>query len=408
MADKAYQITFSGNAVENDFYAAVVSLTVEENPAAPSIFRLQIATTLQDDGSWSYLDDQRFALFTPVSIKIGFISGGGLAAALGSLLGGSDSNDSMEPIFDGYITNVDLSLGTAPASTFINLSGMDTSVLMSLEEKIATWPDMADSDIAQEIMSQYGVQTQADTTATVHQENDTTIVQRASDIQFVRDLAQRNGFEFYFETDKTSGKVAAYFQAPQLSGTPQKDLAIQFGDQSNLRNFSARLTGQRPLNVKSEQMDVKANNPNTAQVSDTQLDKLGANDANSLIGGPLDSLVTPKDAQAQMLVLGPPTSDSTELRTIAQAVRDEAGWFITANGEINSDAYQAVLRPHRLVLVKGAGEAYSGKYYVTRVAHEIKRDGTYTQKFEARRNARDLDGSEQFGSSGLALPIPGI
>jgi phage protein D len=408
MADKAYQITFSGNAVENDFYAAVVSLTVEENPAAPSIFRLQIATTLQDDGSWSYLDDQRFALFTPVSIKIGFISGGGLAAALGSLLGGSDSNDSMEPIFDGYITNVDLSLGTAPASTFINLSGMDTSVLMSLEEKIATWPDMADSDIAQEIMSQYGVQTQADTTATVHQENDTTIVQRASDIQFVRDLAQRNGFEFYFETDKTSGNVAAYFQAPQLSGTPQKDLAIQFGDQSNLRNFSARLTGQRPLNVKSEQMDVKANNPNTAQVSDTQLDKLGANDANSLIGGPLDSLVTPKDAQAQMLVLGPPTSDSTELRTIAQAVRDEAGWFITANGEINSDAYQAVLRPHRLVLVKGAGEAYSGKYYVTRVAHEIKRDGTYTQKFEARRNARDLDGSEQFGSSGLALPIPGI
>jgi phage protein D len=409
MADKAYEIAFSGNSVENDFYTNVVSLTVEENPAAPSIFRLQIATTLQDDGSWSYLDDGTFALFTSVSIKIGFISGGGLAAALGSLLGGSDSNDGMEPVFDGYITNVDLSLGTAPASTFINVSGMDSSVLMSLEEKIATWPDMADSDIVQEIMGQYrGVQIQADTTPTVHQENDTTIVQRASDIQFVRDLAQRNGFEFYFETDKTSGNVTAYFQAPQLSGTPQQDLAIQFGDQSNLRSFSARLTGQRPLNVKSEQMDVKANNANTAQVSDTQLDKLGANDANSLIGGPLGSLVTPKDAQAQMLILGPPTSDSTELQTIAQAVRDEAGWFITANGEINSDTYQAVLRPHRVVLVKGAGKAYSGKYYVTRVVHEIKRDGSYSQKFEARRNARDVDGSEQFGSSGLALPIPGI
>jgi phage protein D len=408
MADKAYQIAFNGNSVENDFYASVVSLTVEENPAAPSIFRLQIATTLQDDGSWSYLDDDRLALFTSVSIKIGFISGGGLAAALGSLLGGSDSNDGMEPVFDGYITNVDLSLGTAPASTFINISGMDTSVLMSLEEKIATWPDMADSDIAQQIVSQYGVQVQADTTPTVHEENDTTIVQRASDIQFVRDLAQRNGFEFYFETEKASKDSVAHFQAPQLSGTPQQELAIQFGNQSNLRSFSARLTGQRPLNVKSEQMDVKTNNPNTAQVSDTQLDTLGANDANTLIGGPLGSLVTPKDAQAQMLILGPPTSDSTELQTIAQAVRDEAGWFITANGEINSDAYQAVLRPHRLVLVKGAGKAYSGKYYVTRVVHEIKRDGSYSQKFEARRNARDLDGGEQFGGSGLGLPIPGI
>jgi phage protein D len=408
MADQAYQIAFSGNAVENDFYTNVASLTVEENPEAPSVLRLQIDITLQDDGSWSYLDDDRFALFTSVSVKIGFISGGGLAAALGSLLGGSDGNDGMEPVFDGYITNVNLSLGIEPASTFLNISGMDTSVLMSLEEKIATWPDMADSDIAEQIVSHYGVKMQADTTPTVHQQNDTTIVQRASDIQFVRDLAQRNGFEFYFETDKTSGNVIAHFQTPKLSETPQQDLAIQSGDQSNLRSFSARLTGQRPLNVKSEQMDVKANSPNTAQASDTQLDKLGANDANSLIGGPLGSLVTPKDAQAQMLVLGPPTSDSTELQTIAQAVRDEAGWFITADGEINSEAYQAVLRPHRLVLVKGAGKAYSGKYYVTRVVHEIKGDGSYTQKFEARRNARDLDGSEQFGGTGLALAIPGI
>jgi hypothetical protein len=224
----------------------------------------------------------------------------------------------------------------------------------------------------------------------------------------VRDLAQRIGLEFFFETVKDSGTVVAYFQAPQLTGTPQPDLAVQFGDQSNLRSFSARLSGQRPLNVKTEQMDVKADSPNTAQVSDTQLTKLGDKDANTLIGDPLGSLVTPKDAQAQMLVLGPPTSDSTELQTFAQAARDEAGWFITATGEINSNAYQTVLRPHRLVLVKGAGKAYSGKYYVTRGVHELKGDGSNTQRFEARLNARDLDGSEQFGSSSLGLAIPGI
>ena len=149
-------------------------------------------------------------------------------------------------------------------------------------------------------------------------------------------------------------------------------------------------------------MDIKANSPNSAQVSDTALTKLGASDANTLIGGPLGSLVTPKDAPAQMLVLGTPTSDATELQTIAQAVRDEAGWLINATGEINSDAYQAVLRPHRLVLVKGAGTAFSGKYYVTRVKHEVKADGSYAQMFEARRNARDVDGSEQFGGGGRA------
>jgi phage protein D len=407
MASKAYQIASSGTPAEQSFYGDVVSLVVEENTATAGTFHLQLAIHLQADSSWTYLDDDRLALFNAITIQVGFTQGGGLAAALGSLLGGGGGNDGLSTVFDGYITNVDLDLDSDPDHTFLNVSGMDTSVLMSLEEKIATWPNMADSDIVQAIVAAYGVPITADTTATVHQETDTTIVQRATDIQFARDLAQRNGLEFYFETDD-SGTVNAYFRAPQLSGTPQPDLAIQFGDQSNLKRFSAHLNGQRPLNVKTTQMDVTANSPNSAQVSDSQLSELGASDASTLIGGPLASLVTPKDAAAQMLVLGPPTSDATELQTIAQAVRDEAGWLITASGEINSDAYQNVLRPHRLVLVKGAGKSYSGKYYVTQVVHEINHEGDYLQRFEARRNARDLDGSEQFGGSGSGLSIPGI
>jgi phage protein D len=135
---------------------------------------------------------------------------------------------------------------------------------------------------------------------------------------------------------------------------------------------------------------------------------LGDKDAAALVGDPLGALVTAQDAPAQMLALGSPTSDATELTAIAQAVRDEAAWLIDATGEINSDAYQTVLRPHRLVLVKGAGTPYSGKYYVTRVVHELRGGGTYNQTFEARRNARDLDGSEQFGASSLGLPVPGF
>jgi phage protein D len=155
-------------------------------------------------------------------------------------------------------------------------------------------------------------------------------------------------------------------------------------------------------------MDVAQNSATPAQATNSQLPSIGASDANILVAGPLGSLVTPADAQAQMLVLGPPTSDATEMQTIAQAVRDEASWFITARGEINSEAYQTVLRPHRLVLVRGAGKAYSGKYYVTRVVHNLNGDGSYAQNFEARRNARDVDGSEQFGGGGLGLPIPGF
>jgi phage protein D len=412
MADKAYLISFDGTAADHAFYGDVVSLKIEEDVTKATRLTLQLATSIQNDGSWSHLDDDHLALFTAITVKIGFTGGGGLAGALSALASafgaGSGGDDGLDPVFDGYITSVYLNLTSEPGGTTFEITAMDTSVLMSLEEKVATWPDMSDSDIVQQIVSGYGVQLQADSTSTVHQENDTTMVQRGTDIQFVRDLALRNGMEFYFETDKTSGDVVAYFQAPQLTDTPQADLAVQFGDSSNLSQFSARLDGQRPLSVKTQQIDVKAGSANPAQVGDSQLSKLGDKDANTLIGDPLGSLVTPQDTQAQMLLLATPTSDATELQTIAQAVRDEAGWFITATGEVNSDAYQAVLRPHRTVLVKGAGKPYSGKYYVTKVTHELKAEGTYTQKFEARRNARDVDGSEQFGGSSLALAIPGV
>ena len=406
MADKAFQITFDGEAFEDGLCDDVSVLTVEENTGRANTLELKLTTTLQDDGTWKYLDDDRFALFNAVSVKLGFTGGAGLAGALGG--SGDSGNDGLVPVFDGYVTAVNVSLGSQLGDTYILVSAMDTSILLSLEEKIATWPNLADSDIVQQIVSGYGEPVQSDTTATVHQENDSIVVQRGTDIQFVYELARRNGFEFYFETDQDSGDVTAYFRQPRLDGTPQPDLAIQFGEESNLRSFSVRLNGQRPLSVKAQQIDVKANGVNSAQVSDTQLAKLGDKDLNALVGGPLGQLVTPKDALAQMLVLGPPTSDATELQTIAQAARDESGWFISATGEINSDAYQTVLRPHRLVLVKGAGTQYSGKYYVTHVTHRMESNGSYVQKFEARRNARDVDGSEQFGERGLGLPIPGI
>ena len=401
MATKSYQILFSGTAADNAFYGDVMSLAVEESVAGPGTFHLQLIARMQDDGSWSYLDDDRFALYNKITIKIGFTGSGGLADAIGSLLGGGDG---LSTVFDGYVTAVGLNLGSTLTTTFVEVSGMDTSVLMSLEEKLVSWANLADSDIVQQILGNYGVSVTADTTSTVHQDTDTTVLQRATDVQFVRDLARKNGLEFYFETDDQAGhhrfpSRTALDGAPQPTGDPVRQ-------SEHLAAFSSS-ERQRPLNVKTQQMDIKANSPNLAQVSDTALTKLGDSDANKLIGGAIGSLVTAKDAPAQMLILGSPTSDAAELKTIAQAVRDEAGWLITASGEVNSDAYQAVLRPRRLVLIKGAGKSFSGKYYVTRVIHQINASGNYTQKFDARRNARDVDGSEQFGGAG-GLSIPGL
>ena len=61
-----------------------------------------------------------------------------------------------------------------------------------------------------------------------------------------------------------------------------------------------------------------------------------------------------------------------------------------------------------LVTIKGAGESFSGLYYVTRVRHTFTTDG-YTQYFAGYRNAIGLTGQESFAAATLPIPIePGI
>ena len=58
---------------------------------------------------------------------------------------------------------------------------------------------------------------------------------------------------------------------------------------------------------------------------------------------------------------------------------------MTATGTLNVLRYGRVLKPRKLVGVRGAGMAFDGLYYVKSVTHRIKR-GEYKQSFSLGRN----------------------
>jgi hypothetical protein len=58
---------------------------------------------------------------------------------------------------------------------------------------------------------------------------------------------------------------------------------------------------------------------------------------------------------------------------------------LTANGSVDVLRYGKILKPRRLVGVRGAGAAFDGLYYITGVTHNIKR-GEYKQNFTLARN----------------------
>ena len=58
---------------------------------------------------------------------------------------------------------------------------------------------------------------------------------------------------------------------------------------------------------------------------------------------------------------------------------------VTGTGSLDVLQYGRVLRSRMLVIVRGAGIAYDGLYYVNSVTHNIK-SGAYTQNFELSRD----------------------
>src|SRR6478736_2799428 len=283
MADFAYQIFFDGEPAADDFYADLVELTIDTRGDGATTATLRLATTLDDDGEWTHLDDDVLALFKPVDISLGYQEGEGLAGALGGLLGGG-GNDGMIPVFSGYVSGAELKLSGTPGQTTFDVWLVDTSLLMGLEEKVVVWKDLTDSEVIEKITKDYADKTDVDSTSTAHEENENVLVQRGTDLQFVRMLARRNGLEFAFETDVDTEDVVAFCKLPQLDGLPQPDLAVQFGLDSNLVSFSVTVDGRRPLNVKVTQTAIHEKAANSAQVSDVSLDPLGEDDLAALAG----------------------------------------------------------------------------------------------------------------------------
>jgi len=102
--------------------------------------------------------------------------------------------------------------------------------------------------------------------------------------------------------------------------------------------------------------------------------------------------------QRRLLPSGTGLARTGELQAYTQALVDQSALAITAQGELNTVAYGAILRAKRPVSVRGAGQQFSGTYYVESVNHILTAD-SYKQNFTLRRNALGLSGKESFVQS---------
>ncbi|MBI3803965.1 MAG: phage late control D family protein [Nitrospirae bacterium] len=361
---------------QDDLIPDLVRIEVEESVDDASVFRIELALTVEKNGTWRYIDDDRYTLWNRLSIEAGYPDSG------------------VETLIDGYITHLNVNLSNDAQEATLEISGMDASALMDLEEKQRVWANKKDSEIAQEIFISYGLSYEVEDTVVRQPETVSAVLQTESDIRFLRRLAARNGFECAVQGSK------GYFRSPTLDLPPQKTLAIQFGGETNLTGLRFRVDGTAPADLEIRRIDPFEKEEEKETLTESPRRKLGKKELADFQSG---------QRSGRLLLKNQVASSSQEMRGRLREGYRGGERFVQVEGEIDSRPYGAVLRSKRLVTVKGAGAQWSGLYYVTRVRHLFTLDG-YTQHFEGIRNGLGLTGEEVFAAAALptAIPFPGL
>ena len=363
--------------------SALQKIEIEAAMDVASAFRLHLGITQAVPGDWDLLQVQYqetlFRPFTPIQIRV------------------KVGIDIPETIINGYVTGVDAVYDDESGGSALEVSGMDATILMNLQEKVQQWPMLPDSEIAAAIFAQYAIIPDVTETVPSLFEPEGTTTQRGTDIRFLRRLAQRNGFDCYVQPQPQSGLNIGYFgPAMNFSAAPDAVMNVRMGPETNVGEVRIRYDMSRPTAALGMGLDVKTSSPfaypaplpaSTPALAPPYPLGMPMGNENTVVRsfGPL----------SQPLVLPAETGQfaAPGLSVATQAIVNRSSWAIVAEGTAGPDV--GILRPGQTANIRGLGVFFNGAYEVTRVSHVI--DCTsYVQKFEARRNAVIMTGAEVF------------
>jgi phage protein D len=375
-----YQLFLNGAAADADLTSTVTALEVEENMDLPGAAQFNLPVARSEAGDLTIVSDGRFQPLASLAV-VAAPATSGLAGAAAALFGGGGGGDAKGPqcIFDGFILSHKLHLETGNANSHLTIWAQDASWLMNLTEKVKEWVDVTDADVASSIFGDYDIAPADDNSADdspSHTEAGHSLMQRGSDIQFLRGLARRNGKICRVACADKPGKRTGYFAKPKLDGDPAAVLALNDLEAWTVSALDLSWDATLPTAVIARQalFTDKDEDGASADTSDSGLKALGARGLADFTGKPMSVL------------LAAPVDDGGELALRAKALLRESGWFARCEGEADVARLGIVLRAGTIVRIDGIGTLHSGNYLVWSVRHTINADA-HKMKFVLVRNA---------------------
>ncbi len=239
----------------------------------------------------------------------------------------------------------------------VEVVGADTSIVMDRETKSAVWADVSDSEVVTSILGNQGYVPDVESTNARHLETKHTLVQRGTDLRFVKHLARRNGCLFWITSDR-AGIETAHFKRPPIDGSEAAELIINL-DSPNLGSFDITWNTERPTSVEGLQLNLNDKTNIDGAVDQTPQTILGNIGLSDITG------------DTRSVHISAPLDDAGDMQARGEGALIEADWFIRATCNASLNQLGNLIRAHTVVTVRGAGSRHSGRYFVTGVRHSI-------------------------------------
>lgn len=362
-----------------------INLELFVGPAVPLRVSQEVIESLTDVRVDTFSDkaaafELKFTLSNRASLvqTLFLLSGGGVPPLIRVVVA-VVVNGAVEVLIDGVVTKTQLTPDTGGGGTMLSVIGEDLSSVMGKVDLsgLFLYPACPPEARVALILLRYailGVIPLIIPSVMIDIPLPTDVIPShvGTDLAYIKLLAGIVGYVFVIEPGPIVGTSVAYWGPMIRLSPPQPALNVDMDAETNVESISCSFDA-------------------TMQVLPIILIQ------NQLTGIPIPIPIPAVNPLSPPLALLPPLPSDysieantahksfVEAALLGLAKAANSSQATTATGTLDVLRYGQVLKPRRLVGVRGVGEAFDGLYYVDTVTHSIKR-GEYKQNFTLKRN----------------------
>jgi len=360
-----------------------INLTLMIGPAVPvpvpqvvldALTGVEVTTTAGRAGGFRLT----FTLHNQSPLHTLFLLSGGASIPLIRVIIAVTLNGMPEVLMDGVMTNHEVTPGTEPGRSTLNVIGEDlTRVMDYIDFSGFPYPAIPVEGRVALILAKYalfGIVPVIIPTVLMDVSLPTERIprQQGKDLAYIRQLADEVGYVFYIEPGPLPGMNIGYWGPEIKVGLPQPALNINMDAHTNVESLSFRFNSDSRTQPIVNIQEPFTKTPIPIPVPDI-----------SPLNPPLGLVPAIAKSIEQMTGTARMSPVRAALTGMTEAARSSEA--ITGSGNLDVLRYGHVLKARRLVGVRGAGIAFDGLHYVKSVTHTIKR-GEYKESFTLSRN----------------------